>query len=141
MGKTIPVLTFTGLIGKIIKYELVRLPQLNGYNKPLLRASCVFDSRRGCHTCGEQVAHRRFFFSVDFCARVCSGYLFCSASPTKQLQELLAAVLFCLKIKHFSKIYRCMNIFIEIWRKKQTFNLNYVNIKKGLNTSEFFHYM
>jgi len=26
MGKTIPVLTFTGLIGKIIKYELVRLP-------------------------------------------------------------------------------------------------------------------
>ena len=37
MGKTIPVLTFTGLIGKIIKYELVMLPYLNGYNKPLLR--------------------------------------------------------------------------------------------------------
>ena len=38
-GKTIPVLTFTGLIGKIIKYELVRLPWLNGYNKLLLRES------------------------------------------------------------------------------------------------------
>ena len=29
------------------------------------------------HTCGEQFAHRRFFFILKFCARACSGYLFC----------------------------------------------------------------
>ena len=40
------------------------------------------------HTCGEQFAHRRFFFILKFCARACSGYLFCQHNPKIQPSPL-----------------------------------------------------
>ena len=39
-----------------------------------------FESLRAGHTCGEQVAHRRFFI-IKFSARAYGGYLFCQHFP------------------------------------------------------------
>ena len=52
-----------------------------------------FKSLQVHHTCGEQFAHRRFFFILKFCARACSGYLFCQHDPYSVSKTRKAAAL------------------------------------------------
>lgn len=53
----------------------------------------------GTHTCGEQVAHRRFFFNFFVCARVFSGYLFCQRLPLSKEVDCFITIDFFYSIK------------------------------------------
>ena len=45
-----------------------------------------FESLRADHTCGEQIAHRRFFI-IKSSARVYGRYLFCQRFPMKTTEK------------------------------------------------------